>query len=427
MPSGICAASLQLLFCSINYHRRILFLFLLSASLQTSAQLTTAHCVHSSGIKYVLDAYLGSIGACNCERTGVYLFDFPPCSEDPYVPDFADDFNGTGLDTSKWQNIPYGQGALQGSQRIDVSRLENVEVKDGVCHIVAKNEKVTTRAVTWKDDNDILEDGLTNLRDYDYSAAILFSKRKFYHGKYEIRCRMPAGNGFWPAFWLFGGERYNEIDIFDNYAGTTEVVTSIGHDYEKGSVSGCNDSKKGYDLMQWHRFTLEWQDDKMVFSVDDETVRVISRVVTASGKVVSCGDEVGQGSYFQLKAWTVEPMNLIFNLVLISEHGPAGSVPVDGSTPFPSSFDVDYIRYWKRSPAELVVFPNPANDIVQISSTAAIKKCVVHDLAGNLLLEKEGTGENMELHLGTCTDGMYLLTVCFEGATRNVKVIKTSY
>src|SRR6476469_3610276 len=103
MHIGICAASVQLLFCRIKCLQRILFLFLLSPSLQTSAQLTTAHCVHSSGIKYVLDAYLGSIGACNCERTGVYLFHFPPCSEDPYVPDFEDDFNGTELDTSKWQ------------------------------------------------------------------------------------------------------------------------------------------------------------------------------------------------------------------------------------------------------------------------------------------------------------------------------------
>jgi hypothetical protein len=51
---------------------------------------------------------------------------------------------------------------------------------------------------------------------------------------------------------MFGGERWNEIDVFDSYAGTSELITSIGHDFDDtGKSNECNATKKGLDMSQW--------------------------------------------------------------------------------------------------------------------------------------------------------------------------------
>jgi beta-glucanase (GH16 family) len=408
--------------------KRIVFLYLAFFYNQPiKSQLVTAHCVHSSGLRFLLDAYLGSIGACNCQRTGVYLFESLKCNNDPYILDFEDNFDGDSLNKDNWQNAPASQGALKGDQRIDVSILNNVEVSNGVCHIVAKKEHIRVRAVNWKSDNEILEDGLANLRDYDYTDCILFSKRKFHFGKYEIRCKMPEGNGFWPAFWLFGGERYNEIDIFDNYNGSRSIITSIGHDFVEKSVSGCNDSKRGYDLTKWHTFTCEWGADRIIFSIDGNPFRIIDRVVTSAGEPINCGDELAYGSYFQLKAFVSEPMALIFNMVIIGENGPGGSVPVDASTPFPSSFDVDYIRYWKREPQIVNVFPNPTNDILNIKASTIIKEVVIRDFLGNILGKYPIGTDDIKLYLAEYPDGLYIASVFLEGIIKNYRIAKSSF
>jgi hypothetical protein len=322
----------------------------------------TAGCVHGSGISYILDAYLASMGACNCQKEGVILFNMPSCPESPYILDFEDEFEGNALDTTKWGLIGYAQGASADGQNIEYNSLDNVEVYDGICHIVGKKETVMRKLVNWKDSSEILADGLPNFRRYDYTSSNIWTKRKFFHGKFEIRCRLPKGNGFWPAFWLFGGKRWNEIDIFDNYAGIDKLVSSIGHDYDgDGKATGCSKDITGFDFSDWHKVSCSFEFDKIEIFVDDVPVRVINRIVTNDGLPVNCGDNLAQGTYYFLKSYPIEQMQMVLDLALTSHNGPGGSKPVDETTPFPSAFEIDYVRVWKRSPGEIFlnVQPNP--------------------------------------------------------------------
>lgn len=385
-----------------------------------------AGCVHGGGIRFLLDAYLGALGACNCEREGVILTGFPERNNGVYELFFEEGFAGDSLDMKKWQLQPWGQGALQTAQNMDICTLDNIRISDGICHIIAKKETVLRRAVNWLGDDEILADGLKNLRTYNYTSSNIWSVDKFLYGKYEIRCRLPKGNGLWPAFWMFGRERWNEIDVFDGYAGTKELVTSIGHDFEgTKTANGCNHSNKNYDLSEWHTYTCIVEYDRIMLLIDDTPVREVYRVITMTRKPVLCGDAIDAGTYFQLKAFPIEPMHVIVSMGLISDNnGPAGSAPVDASTPFPSSFDVDYVRIWKKIPAELQAHPNPTSGRVYLRSNAPIISVGITDINGRKIENPGISPANTEIDLSHQPDGVYILSVDMDGFYKRLKVIK---
>lgn len=63
-------------------------------------------------------------------------------------------------------------------------------------------------------------------------------------GYFEIRTMLPAGDGFWPAFWLIGVDRENytaEIDIFEHHGVNPDQFASTVHVYPRAEgVSEVN-------------------------------------------------------------------------------------------------------------------------------------------------------------------------------------------
>ncbi len=413
-------------FCTRNVIISILqVVFFWLSPLASSAQLQAGACVHSSGISYLLDGYLAAIGACDCERAGVFANSYYSCDKNPYILTFEDDFNGDSLDLTKWQLVMASQGALSNSQRIELSTLNNAVVSEGSCKIIARKETVVARAVNWKPDDEILKDGLPNLRTFYYTSSALWSREQYLHGKYEIRCKLPSGNGFWPAFWMFGGKRWNEIDVFDNYKGIEKLVTSIGHDFDgEGRANGCSISYSGYDLSEWHTFTCVFEPAQISFLIDGNLVRIIPRLLTSSGAAVNCDDNLDAGNYFELKSFPVEPMNIIFNLALTSENGPGGSLPVSDATPLPGVFEVDYIRYWKRKPSEVMLFPNPTTDNIKVVLTSGeITSIRVLNPLGQIVMSSELSGQELNFSLGALKEGVYFFETGYEGGRQIEKVI----
>lgn len=307
-----------------------------------------AKCVHGSGIKYLLDAYTGgALGACNCQKASEYLFSMPVCENTGnYELFFEDNFDGSSLDLLRWEIQPWGQGALQDDASIEYNSIDNSVVSNGTLKIIAKKEMVTKRAVSWKNDNEILSDGFPNVRSYEYTSSNIWTKEKFFHGKYEILARLPNGKGLWPAFWMFGGQRWNEIDVFDNYSGINTFVTSVGHDYDgNGTAEGCNQSFSGYDFSQWHTFTCIFDFDRIIWKIDGNIVRSLHRFQTLSNDIIYCGEDIAQGTYFLQKSFPIEPMSIILNLAIGSDEGPS-TLP-DANTTFPSQFEIDYVRFYK--------------------------------------------------------------------------------
>ena len=322
------------------------------------------HCVHGQGIQYYLDAVSASLSGCNCLYTTGFLFSMPSCDTDDYNLVFEDNFDGNILDLEKWEIQPWGQGALQGGASQEYYTLDNAIVSNGSLKIIAKQETVQRRAVNWINDNVILDDGISNLRTFNYTSSNIWTKEKYFFGKYEIRARLPEGNGLWPAFWMYGGQQWNEIDVFDNYSGINTLVTATGFDYdEDGTAEGCTDSFDGFDFSQWHTFTCIFDFDRITWLVDGNPIRTQYRFTSLTGDIITCGEDIAVGTYLINKSFPIQAMSIILNLAIGSGDGPCAAP--DESTQFPSNFEIDYVRYYKRTPCDgcmpSIVFDNIEN------------------------------------------------------------------
>lgn len=355
------------------------------------------------------------------------LYTIPECNKNAYELVLEDNFEGNKLDTSLWELACCFYGGLQGAQHVNYYSLDNIEVSDGTCRIIAKKETVLRRITFWYDSAAIMEDGLPNLRTFDYTSGIMWTKQKFFHGKFEARCRMPSGKGLWPAFWMYGGKRNNEIDIFDSYAGTDKLVTNVLHDYDGNQKSyGCVQSFGGYDFTQWHTFACVFDFDKISFLVDDKLVRVVHRIVNQSGQPIECGDKIAAGTYFFSKFFPIEQIRVVLNMALTSKNGPPGSEAADESSPLPSIFEIDYVRIWKQGNEEEIISltPNPTPDKVIVSCNVPMKSINLASLYGTTLFTRNVNDINTLVDLTGQPNGIYLVTVVFENRSKTVKLIK---
>lgn len=99
------------------------------------------------------------------------------------------------------------------------------------------------------------------------------------YGLFEIRCRQPRNRDSWPAFWLYGSP--DEVDIFEGDGqGFSNNVHLHANDYWRpGPVEqiGCQ------CFFYWpgsrplsaayHRYTLEWLPDRLVYYFDGIPIR----------------------------------------------------------------------------------------------------------------------------------------------------------
>jgi beta-glucanase (GH16 family) len=188
---------------------------------------------------------------------------------------WSDEFEDDGIiDTSKWFQqtlLPLGSSWYNGEIQHYTDREDNSQVRKGQMHIIGKKETFTDQGVT-----------------KEYTSARLNSKFAFQYGRVEVRAKLPAGVGTWPAIWMLGknidedgafwdNEGYGttpwpacgEIDIIEHWGSNQNFVQSAIH---TPSSFGGTVNKGGQTLStastQFHTYTLDWYPNKMVFSVD---------------------------------------------------------------------------------------------------------------------------------------------------------------
>lgn len=118
---------------------------------------------------------------------------------------WSDDFDGTGLDTSRWK--PYYNTYGDGNNEEACLTPNNIEVGSGTLKIIAKKEHITCPGQPQD----------------DFSSGFMGSREAGHYypafAKYEIRAKVPHGQGLWPAFWLrhVNGSSTVEIDIMEYF------------------------------------------------------------------------------------------------------------------------------------------------------------------------------------------------------------------
>ncbi len=167
---------------------------------------------------------------------------------------FSDDFNGTAVDTSKW-NFRTDVKAFS------AQRPENVTVSGGLMSINLKQESFAGK---------------------NFTGGGLISKKTLRYGYYETRAKINDGVGWHSSFWLMAGngtttfpaERRTEIDGFeiDSKSSPTSLANiHSGVHAWNGSTDMHNVGTtyhSGLDLRQWHTYGFEWSETSVKYYVD---------------------------------------------------------------------------------------------------------------------------------------------------------------
>ena len=189
---------------------------------------------------------------------------------------WSDEFDGKGaINTDKWfhqTKLPPGGSWWGGLIQHYTDRIENTYVSDGYLNLVAKKERFVDQG-----------------EEKQYTAARLNSKFAFTYGRVEVRAKLPKGVGTWPAIWMLntninedGAYWFNqglgttnwphcgEIDILEHWGKNQDYVSSALHNgssygYKVENVGG----QKVIDASdEFHIYTMEWTQEKIVFSID---------------------------------------------------------------------------------------------------------------------------------------------------------------
>jgi len=237
---------------------------------------------------------------------------------------FSDDFDATALDESKWNPHYWWRDDEDGCTIAPNNELEwyqpdDVIVADGILKLRAQQRTVTTcDGAVYHFTSGVVT---TGKEAWDHPDADKFA---FQYGYAEARLKMPLGQGLWPAFWLLSSDQEwpPEIDVME-FLGHKPNITHMTYHYldDEGTHRGKGDWWTGPDFSSdWHTFAIDWRPDAIVWYVDG----------------------VERYRYTDATRIPHEPMYLVLNLAI----GGDWPGPPDDTTPFPSYFDVDYVRVW---------------------------------------------------------------------------------
>jgi beta-glucanase (GH16 family) len=281
---------------------------------------------------------------------------------------WQDEFDNETIDLTKWTFEVNCFGGGNDEQQCYTDRAENAFIEEGVLKIVALKENFTGPAAQDDDANY----NPNNTRTLPYTSARLRSKNKgdWTFGRFEIRAKLPQGQGTWPAIWMlptewaYGGwAGSGEIDIM-------EAVNLKAKSDESGARAEQEESRihgtlhygrawpenvysgKAFHLPDglnpaddYHEYAVEWQEGEIRWYVDDIHFATQGETGWYSQFMDSDGILIdGENS---------APFDQGFHLLLNFAVGGAWAATVNekgiDESVFPQSLDIDYVRVYECS------------------------------------------------------------------------------
>lgn len=255
---------------------------------------------------------------------------------------FEDEFNGSELNTEKWYTCEDGWNRRHGSE-LQYYNDPNITTNSGYLYLTAKREPGYYNIT----DFDSADNSFDTSVFFEYTSGWTQTKMQFRYGLFEIRCRIPEGDGFWPAFWFFGNNQ--EIDVFEFCGEKPKKCNQNIHHWHGEESDQCPSSDEADDSYseKFHTFSLEWDEFRLIYRIDGRITRVVYHFWTLLGQPIDeCYLFHPHTIYRETKLFPSEPMPIILNLAISS-----GSYcnPPNSNTPFPSTFEIDYIRVYKKN------------------------------------------------------------------------------
>ncbi|WP_179354181.1 glycoside hydrolase family 16 protein [Winogradskyella vidalii] len=172
---------------------------------------------------------------------------------------WSDEFDADGApDASNW-TYDLGDGGW-GNQELQTytDNAENVIVEDGILKITAKANGSS-----------------------GYTSARIKSEglQEFTYGKVEIRAKLPAAEGTWPALWMLGANYQDvgwplsgEIDIMEQTGWDKNTTLGTFHWFDDGTQENASYGETTAvenAATDFHLYTLEWDEAALTISLDD--------------------------------------------------------------------------------------------------------------------------------------------------------------
>ncbi|MFV8324848.1 family 16 glycosylhydrolase [Flavobacterium sp. ZS1P14] len=223
---------------------------------------------------------------------------------------WSDEFNTDGApDSSKWGYDLGAGGWGNNESQYYTNRAENIIVQNGLL-------KIRTLKESFSGSN--------------YTSARILTKDKFSfkYGRVEIRAKLAAGGGTWPALWMLGA---NSSTVGWPACGEIDMMEHIGNELNKihGSLHSPGRSGNTPDTgtvvisnaaTEFHIYSIDWTAASIKFYVDNQLFYTFSNAAAF-------------------------PFNQNFFLIINSAIGGNFGGTIDPN--FTSStFEIDYVRVY---------------------------------------------------------------------------------
>jgi len=234
---------------------------------------------------------------------------------------WSDEFDQPGLpDAAKWAHdternrLGWYNNELQ---YYAANRPENAQVRDGRLHITARLESLAS---------------LPDWGGQRYTSARLITRglASWTRGFFEVRAKLPCGQGTWPAIWTLGTGGVwpadGEIDIMEHVGSNPTRVfgtvhTAAGHG--GGGVTGATQLTDA--CTAFHNYQMTWTDDAIEFAIDGKAFHRYANPRTGRA------------------AWPFDaPQYLLLNIAIGGVLGGA----VDDRI-FPVTMEVEHVRVYQ--------------------------------------------------------------------------------
>jgi beta-glucanase (GH16 family) len=232
---------------------------------------------------------------------------------------WSDEFDANGApDPTKWTYDVGGSGWGNNELEYYTNTTNNAVIKDGVLTITAKKE---------------------SMGGMNYTSSRMVSKNgsDMLYGRIEVKAKLPAGTGTWPAIWMLPNDyaygswpNSGEIDIMEHVGyDPNNVHFSVHNQLYNGGNSKTSTLNIPTAFTEFHVYRADWTptavkgyyDDKLIFTYTND----------------------GKGS---AGCPYDKPFHILLNLAVGGNWG--GIKGVDDSI-FPVSMQVDYVRFYKMT------------------------------------------------------------------------------
>ncbi len=267
---------------------------------------------------------------------------------------WEDNFDGEGLDRTKWRPEVSCWGGGNNERQCYTDRPENIQIEDGLLRLIAKKGRYT--GPLYPED---MKGAPGGKKWQAYTSGKVRTKglAAYKYGRFSARMKLPEGQGTWPAFWMmpetdtYGGWPLSgEIDIMEAVNLNTPCEDCPGgiERHTSGALHFGNEIPQNTYLFlkaeggrlpgpseEWRVYAVEWAEGVIQWLVDG---KVYMRIESKDWFTASADKAENPYAPFD------QPFYMMLNLAVGGNLAEKSNGKGFDPASFPAELRVDWVR-----------------------------------------------------------------------------------